>query len=487
MMKKTILLSCLTAMVLFAAPVNNNNEKGQVTVQKQIEQLEKQVKLQQKYLKYSIYEIRKLKKELKEVKKRQKISRNIYFKKIAPMLANNHLYWNLGLRSTFDFVDYKTKSGKKYTNNILSNRVDLKGVYKVDDGLKTVVEIEANNIYGMNNINRTSPYNNISWVASETPDDTTLRVKKAYFLWHFGDGYMLSFGRRDSVDGFPANLATGDEEGSPLAIIGNLEFDGFAFRAGSNPLSKIFPKAKEWNSWIKICGGRAYSDAVGKWDTSGLPPYAKNGLSNTNFLIALIYPYVGEKFEIGGMAVSAWNMKGYNTYADLMANNMEDLGNYSAGTMMLKIKGLSNKSLYWRKSLAYILVAGDWTNPSSGKEMLGSTSNKFGKAIWLGLDMPGISANDRWGAMLTMGSKYWKNLAFAEDRVTGSLSSVRGTGFETYYHRKLRKALYLDTSMTLMDYKHSGSDGFFGVSGSPNQPDYVKRAFNIRVDIKYNF
>ena len=101
--------------------------------------------------------------------------------------------------------------------------------------------------------------------------------------------------------------------------------------------------------------------------------------------------------------------------------------------------------------------------------------------------MPGISADDRWGAMVTMGSKYWKNLAFAEDRVTGSLSSVRGTGFETYYHKKLRKALYLDTSMTVMNYRHSGSDGFFGVSGSPDQPDYVKRAFNIRADIKYNF
>ena len=123
-----------------------------------------------------------MQKQLKELKTKQEAQNDRYYKKVAPIVANNHLYWSYDLRSSFDFLSYKMKDGTKYTNNVLSNRVILTGVFKPSDNLKATVRVEANNIYGMNSVPQYSPYNNISWVANETPDDTTIRIKEAFLI-----------------------------------------------------------------------------------------------------------------------------------------------------------------------------------------------------------------------------------------------------------------------------------------------------------------
>jgi len=483
-MEKKIILSGILAISLFATAAN---AAGQNTNQNiEVQELTKQLKKQQKYLKSVTKQVKKLKKKLAKIEKRQKASRKIYFKQTAPMLRNNHLFWSLYMRNSYDFVDYKTKSGKIYANNILSNRVDFQGVYRVDEGLKATVVVEANNIYGMNSITATAPYTNDNWIANETPDDTTLRLREAYFNWYPADGVMISFGRRPATNGFPANLDNGDRPGSPLAQMVNMEFDGFSMRIGKNLLSKLYSDADKWNSWLKICAGRGYSDATGKWDTSGLPPYASDGQGKTDLLGVIFVPYSGNRYEIHTSVMKAWNIKGYNTEADLQANTLSNLGSMNEAVVMLKVKGLGDKNEILKNSIAFVSLGLSQTDPDSGKEMLGSEDSETGQALWVGIDLPAMK-NDRWGVQYSTGSKYWKNFSYGEDRVTGSFSSVRGNAYEAYYRKQLRKALYLDTRVSLMKYNHAGSDGFFGITGSPDQADYVERAFNIRVDIKYNF
>ncbi|NPA88965.1 MAG: DUF3373 family protein, partial [Epsilonproteobacteria bacterium] len=173
--------------------------------------------------------VAELKKEVEETKKIALSNQE----KINPVAANDHIYWSYDLKSNFDYLYYETSSDPKniLTNTVFSNRVRLTGVAKPSDNLKATLQLEANNIYGMSSQLQYSPYQNISWVASETPDDTNLRVKQAFFNYFFGpnNGLMFSAGRRPATEGYPANLREGDDPNSPLAHLVNMEFDGISF------------------------------------------------------------------------------------------------------------------------------------------------------------------------------------------------------------------------------------------------------------------
>ena len=191
---KKILLSTLAVRALFAA---NNAD-----LEAKIKNLEKQVA-----------ELKKM-----AITNQQKIN---------PIAANNHLFWSYDLRSSVDFIQYKLSNGDKKANNVLSNRVTLTGVAKPSDNLKATLKLEANNIFGMSGQDDMAQmYDNSNWTANETPDDTTLRVKEAFFNYFFGeDGqYMFSAGRRPAVGGYPANLRENDPATSPVAHLVNMEF-----------------------------------------------------------------------------------------------------------------------------------------------------------------------------------------------------------------------------------------------------------------------
>ena len=73
---KKLLLSATGVAGLFAAPTIDS-------LQKQINDLEQQ---------------------LKELKAKQTEQNDRYYKKVAPIVANNHLFWSYDLRTSFDFI-----------------------------------------------------------------------------------------------------------------------------------------------------------------------------------------------------------------------------------------------------------------------------------------------------------------------------------------------------------------------------------------------
>jgi len=462
--------------------------------------------------------IKNLEKQVAELKKIAISNQN----KVNPIVANNHLFWSFDLRTTFDYIYQKTKDGagyttitpnsdgtvkfsnfnpnvpsKKYYNNIFTNRVILTGVAKPSDNLKATLKIEANNIYGMNSETQYSPYNNISWVTNETPDDTNIRVKEAFFNYHFGpdNALMFSAGRRPATNGFPANLRENDQAASPLAHLINMEFDGFSFKVGNEALPETL---QDYGTWIKFCAGRGYSSSKGKWPYDGSPAYSKDNLKITDFAGFILVPYDDGQYSLWTETVWAWNMKGYNFLTPQDAQNaqigqdfnasMQDLGNYFGFNAVLKADGIGDEiSDFLDNTKAFISFAMSKTRPFSGKQMLGSPKNETGTSWWIGADMPGIGDNDRWGINFVKGSKYWRSMTYGEDTLVGSIAAVRGKAYDLYYHKEIIPHLTAGLRATIIKYDYAGSDAFFGLAGDPNQPIYVEKATDIRAYIRYNF
>ena len=439
--------------------------------------------------------------KIQKLEKEVKILKNVAFsnqKKVNPIYANDHIYFSYDLRTTFDYLYYKTKSNKKYVNNIFTNRVTLTGVAKPSDNLKATLVIEANNIFGMNSEQQYSPYNNISWVNNETPDDTNLRVKQAFFNYHFGpdNGLMFSAGRRPATEGFPANLIYNDHPNSPLGHLINMEFDGFSFEISNDIFSNLSDKFSDWGTWLKFCAGRGYSSSKGKWPNDGSPAYSKDDLGITDFAGFMFIPYDDGQYALWTETVWAWNMKGYTITGDRNGDGkidmndayMDDLGDYFGEDINFRARGIGDGiSDFLDNTTAFIDFAFTKTMPYSGKQMQGSTDSKTGTSIWVGAQMPGIGDNDTWGFNYVHGTKYFRSMTYGEDTLVGSIAAVRGNAYDLYYNKQIIPHLTTGLRATYINYNNSGSDAFFGIGSNPYQADYVNKAYDIRAYIRYTF
>ena len=460
---KKLLLSTLAIGSLFAT-TNEELLKQIEALKAKIQQLEKQVQ-----------------KNAKTAEESKKIAINAK-KKAAPIVANDHLYWSAELRSSFDYINQKTKSGKIYANNVLSNRVRLKAVAKPSDNLKFNLEIQANNLYGMNN---PAQFDNSNWTANETPDDTTIRVKEAYFNYFFGeDGeYMFSAGRRPSTEGYPANLRADERAKSPIAHLVNLEFDGFSLWFKNEALAKLSDKFEDWGTNIKFCFGRGYQSSNGKFAANGAS-YSKDNFPNMDMGGFLLVPYNDGQYSIWWEQIWGWNVQGYQ------GTTLTDVGNMMGSNIIFKADGIGDGiSDFLDDSKAFISFAYTRTSPDAGKRMLGSYDSKNGYSIWIGGDFPTFSdeGNDRWGVNLIHGSKYYRAMTYGEDTLVGSIAAVRGNAYEVYYHHQIIPNLKAGVRFTYLDYNYAGSEAFFGDFGNPDQADYIDRAYDLRAYIKYDF
>jgi hypothetical protein len=136
--------------------------------------------------------------------------------------------------------------------------------------------------------------------------------------------------------------------------------------------------------------------------------------------------------------------------------------------------------------------------------MLGSTDSQTGYSYWIGTQFPSlISDEGRWGIEFNHGSKYWRPITYGEDTIIGSKIAARGDAYEMYFTEPLVKdILTFQLRYTYIDYKYSGSNGFFGsqtgtpmtISNSmiiPGMGDIagsiVDKAQDIRAYIRYKF
>ncbi len=460
---KKLLLSSMVVASLFAAESNTDVQKEINSLKAQIEKLQKQVN-SNKDLAQSAY------------------------KKAAPFAANDHLFWKYSLQTNFDFIQYKLQNGKKQTNNILSNRVALDALAQPNENLKGNLRLVAYNIYGMNNGMAQPAYDNSNWTASETPDDTNLRVQEAYFNYFFGDGkFMLSTGRRPSTEGYPANLRDNVRAESPIAHLVNMEFDGFSFWMRNDFFAGLNDKFSDWGTNLKFCFGRGYSSSVGKFGTS--TSYAKDTHHITDFGGFLLVPYNDGQYSVWWEQIWAWNMKGYNK-----SNQFDDLGNFMGSNVIFKAEGIGDGiSDFLDDSKTFLSLAYTKTNPKSGKQMLGNSDDKSGWSVWVGADFPTLSdeGNDRWGFNFVHGSKYYRAMTYGEDTLIGSIAATRGNAYEVYYHHYLLDNLTAGLRATYIKYDYTGSNGFFGMGSNPakveDTPNAVKSATDIRAYIRYSF
>jgi hypothetical protein len=429
--------------------------------------------------------IKSLENQLKELKSQVQSQDERYYSKVAPVVSNTKIFWHYDLRSSVDYLYYETKNDK-LNNVVFSNRVILTGLYKASDELKATLKISANSLYGMNGAIANSPNNNISWVANETADDTNIRIKEAFFNYFFGDGYMISAGRRPSTNGYPANLREGDTPESPVAHLVNMEFDGISFWIQNAKFADLSESFEDWGTNLKFCFGRGYSSSVGKWNKN--PAYSKDTLNNTDFGGFLLVPYNNGQYSVWSETIFAWNMKGYASLNDYKNNIMSDLGSYFGENLIFKADGVGDGiSDFLDDTKAFISFAFSRTSPGKTKQMLGSNSSKNGYSLWIGADMPANEDGDRFGVNLVLGSKYWKSMTYGEDTLAGSIAAVRGQAIDAYYIHEIIPHLTTNFRFTYLNYNNAGSEGFFGITGDPNQNDYVKKAMDIRAYIRYNF
>jgi len=454
---KKLLISTVAVVSLFAAPT--------------IKDLQKQ--------------IRNLQTQLKQLKTNQGYNTEA-INEVTSAHQGDNIKFKYDLRTSLDYLYYKMKNGDVYTNNILSNRVRLTGKARVNSQLIATLQIEANNIFGMNDAN--NYYDNQNSFASETPDDTNLRVKEAFFNYFFGKNneYMFSAGRRPAVGGYPANLREGDFPTSPVAHLVNMEFDGFSFWMRPDAMGSY---GEDYGTNIKFCFGRGYSSDVGKFTTDGSPAYSKSKLSSNDMGGFLLIPYNDDQYSVWWENIWSWHNQGMiDTNGDGKPDTVKDVGSYFGTNIIFKADGIGDGiSDFMDDTKAFVSLAYTTTRPNSNG-MLGSTESKMGYSIWMGADMPANEdTNDRFGVSFVAGSKYFRPMTYGEDTLAGSIAAVRGYAVDAYYNKYLLSHLTTNFRFTYLNYNNAGSEAFFGDGGNPDQTNYVDKAMDIRAYIRYQF
>jgi len=343
--------------------------------------------------------------------------------------------------------------------------------------------LEANNAFGMNQPK--NDYANSNWTASETPDDTNLRVKEAFFNYFFGDEgqYMFSAGRRPAVGGYPANLREGDVPTSPIAHLVNMEFDGFSLWLRSGAFGSL---GDDYGTNLKFCFGRGYSSI----DNSKYSYMQGDNKSNNDMGGFVFVPYNDMQYSVWWENIWAWNVIGMNSHNTQTTSDdtMDALGNYFGSNIIFKADGIGDGiSDFLDDTKAFISFAYTQTNPDNNKKMLGSSSKKSGSSVWIGADMPVGDSDDRMGVNFVHGSKYFRPMTYGEDTLAGSIAAVRGNAYDAYYIHKIMDHLTASFRATYLDYNYAGSDAYMGDYGNPDQDDYVKKATDLRAYIRYQY
>lgn len=446
--------------------------------------------------------------------------------------AGDNIKWNVDFRTAYDVVDYKISGATPdRSNGIWTNKLILGMGAQPSENLVFKGALGAYKMFGNNNSTAANGFQNMDWFATQTPDDSTIRLREAYFLY-FGDmgdvHYSASFGRRPSVDGFMTNLRADNENpASPVGHNINMEFDGASFKFDLDKLTGIS------GMYAKICLGRGNSNSEAKYPGfTGFPvlntvtpsfinaPYSKSNYDAPNMDLAglLVQLYDDGQYKVMANYFKGWNMMGANfNYANGVDAstgyfvNLTDVGDLTGGSLSLQINGIGNGiSDFLDDSIFFISYAFSKTdpkgthsvivNPVTGAtmaitEMLGSGKSETGSSYYAGLQVPGFMTGQRAGFEYNHGSKYWRSFTYGEDSLIGSKLAARGDAYEIYYTLPIvGKHLTAQLSYVYIDYDYTGSDMFFGSTGTPMKPadlaamgGAVESASNIRASVRYRY
>lgn len=450
--------------------------------------------------------------------------------------SGDNIKWTADLRTSYDAIDYKVNKSPNMMNQVASdaknglwtNKLILGMSSQPADNLVFKGSLGVYSMFGNNSSTGMNPYSNMNWYSSESPDDNSVRLREAYFLYfgNMGDvPYTVSFGRRPSVDGFLTNLRNDNENpASPIGHNINMEFDGASFKFDLDKVTGVS------GMYFKICLGRGNSNADAKYPTfTGYPimggvmpsatqtPYAKTDDDSANMdLAGLIFQaYDNGQYKVMANLFKGWNMMGANfSYANDVNGSagynvaMKDVGDLTGGALSLQVNGIGDGiSDFLDDSIFFLSYAFSKTdpkgshsvivNPMTGAvdgrtEMLGSPNKETGTSIYTGVQVPGVMKGQRLGLEYNHGSKYWRSFTYGEDTLVGSKLAARGDAYEVYYILPIvGKNLTAQLSYIYIDYDYTGSDMFFGSTGTPmdvdTTPGAVKTAQNVRASLRYRY
>jgi len=482
-------------------------------------------------------ELESLKKEVEALKKAQaKINVKALKKQISALKAKtggDNLKWNVDFRTAYDVIGYKTVKGNSSWNQILTNRLWLGMAYAPKDNIVFRGLLSYYKAYGQMTNTFGANFNYFDWIVNETPNPNgELRVKEAYWLY-FGENFLgadipwtASFGRRPATDGLLVSYREDQNPKSPLGHIINTEFDGASFKFNLENVTNI-P-----GMYFKLCMGRGMTNANIRY--AGIKPgimYSSGsqlvvgGISGVEYtkvdnykptdLAGFIFvPYDDGQYSVHTTAFKAWNLPGLKLQSqtpsvdtdgdgqpDSIPADFEQLGDMYGAAISFLAQGIGDGiNDFLDDTNAFVSFAWSKTDPESGEKMLGSDKKESGTSIYLGTNFPLDTLIDgaRMGLEYNHGSKYWRSFTYAEDTLAGSKLAARGDAYEAWVTKELiGKTLTAQLRYTYINYKYTGSQGFFGDGGAPmlvddfkNMPngyDALDKAQDIRFYIRYRY
>ena len=461
--------------------------------------------------------------------------------------ANDNVKLSIDFRSSYDNIQYETAGTmgqvEEPKNVLLSNRLIIGMEAQPVENLTFKGSLAVNKVFGHNNYTAQNGFNNYDWFGTVTPDDNTVRLREAYFVWFGSMGDIdttFSVGRRPSLNGSPTNLRDDDRAASPNSHNINMEFDGASYAMKLENVVGVSGMS------LKFCAGRGYSNSQGKYNfttavmvneagatidanqdgtaesspISGYPsatqsPYAENegDTPNMDMFGFIFVPYDDGQYSITTNYSQAWNLLGIKNATDFYSG-FQDAGDMEtmAATFMAKGIGEFGVSDFLDDTKVFVSYASSITHPKDGvmttmpngmggtvdmeMGMLGSTESKTGHSIYAGIQIPDMISDGKIGFEYNKGSKYWRSFTYGEDTMIGSKLAARGTAMEVYYKKPLiGEYLTLQVNYTTISYDYTGSDMFFGASGMPvslddvtmTNGDPVEKASDLRVAIRYRY
>ena len=379
----------------------------------------------------------------------------------------NKLKLSADYRYTYENLQYKMADGSERSNNgLMTNRLWINMNWKANDNLSFSGQLAYNSTFGQRS-GASMPQSNsaegFDWVTNENANDNAIRLKSAYFLYK-NDTFLgsdvpwtFSIGRRPSTNGHLINLRDDDGAASPMGHAINVEFDGLSSKFAFEELTGVE------GMYIKLCAGRGMTNATPKF--SPAPYETTNDTQDLDMVGFILVPYDDGKYAVASQYTYANNLIDVNNMMDMTAG-FKTVGDLETLTANFTVNGLGNEwSDYLDDTMIFVSGAMSVTHPNTyGGGMIGSTESKTGYSVWAGIQMPSVVTEDgKWGIEYNQGDQYWRSITYAEDTNIGSKIGARGEAYEIYFNEPLvEDILTFQMRFTHIDYKYTGSNGFFG-------------------------
>jgi len=396
--------------------------------------------------------------------------------------SGNHLKFGVDFRTAVDNLQYKMANGSKQSNGaVFTNRLWLNMNWAATSNLSFTGQLAYNKAYGARSGSQGAPLEAFDWIVAENPNDGVVRVRSAYFFYR-NDTFLgtdipwtFSIGRRPSTNGHLVNLRDDDVAASPMGHSINVEFDG---------ASAKFTVWEDIGMYFKFCAGRGGTNASPRFFAvdqnqiiqPGGAPYATNDndIPDIDLGGIIFVPYDDGQYSIGAQYYYANNLIDADIDPTNKFKGFKTVGGLHSFTGNVVINGIGDEwSDFLDDTTFFISGAVSITDPNkTGGGMLGTTESARGWSGWVGLQFPSlISEEGRWGVEYNQGTQNWRSVTYGEDTLAGSKLATRGSAYEAYFTEPLIGDVFsFQLRYTYIDYKWSGSNGFFGSStGTPRE------------------